>query len=217
MIRPSFPPDKSLKKMKTGERDDAWVKICKAIVTTLGSTKRAQNTMALSGGSQSCKPRTLTDKTVKPKTAGKKVTKKSIEKKRVLVVDDEIFFVEDATDEIRLAGFDVTGATSYTEAIQALEKQAYDVVTLDVMMVIGQDEANNLDAAILDATRAGRRTGLVLFEQIRQRWPQTNVVIVSVLGATDRRVRVLMNEGVIVLAKPVAVEELINAVKRAAK
>jgi len=129
-------------------------------------------------------------------------------KKRVLVVDDERFFADDAADEIRLAGFDVTVATSYTETILALEKHPYDVVTLDIMMPIGQDEDIDRSAA-----EFGRRTGLVLFDQIQQRWPRLKVVIVSVLGATDLRVRSLSNLGVTVLAKPVTVDELIDAVK----
>jgi len=137
--------------------------------------------------------------------------------KKVLVVDDEGFFAENAAVVIRQAGFEVTVAKSYTKAIQALEQQPYDIVTLDIMMRISQDEQVNLDAAILDATKLGRKTGLVLFEQIRQRWPQSKIVIVSVLGATDPQLCTLLNKGVTVLAKPISVAKLVGAVNSAAE
>jgi len=131
--------------------------------------------------------------------------------KKVLVVDDESSFAEDATEIIQRAGFEVTTATSYTKAVQALEQHTYDVVTLDIMMIIGQEEQIDRDEA-----DSGRRTGLVLFEQIRQRWPQLKIVVVSVLGATSRRLRAVSDEGITVLSKPIRMNELVDAVKRAA-
>jgi len=131
--------------------------------------------------------------------------------KKVLVVDDEGCFAEDAATVIGYAGFDVTIATSYTKAIQALEQHTYDVVTLDIMMTIGRDEEIDRDAAMF-----GRQTGLVLFEQIRQKWPQSKIVIVSVLSALDQRLHTLSSKGVVVRGKPISMKELIDAVKLAA-
>ncbi|GBC60551.1 histidine kinase [Desulfonema ishimotonii] len=56
------------------------------------------------------------------------------EKIRVLMVDDEEKFRETTSKILRKRGFDTTMAGTGEEAIEILEKQAFDVVVLDIKM-----------------------------------------------------------------------------------
>ena len=56
---------------------------------------------------------------------------------RLLVVDDEKTILELLSGSLRLAGFEVTTATSGTEAVRAASSRRPDLVLLDVMMPNG--------------------------------------------------------------------------------
>jgi len=56
---------------------------------------------------------------------------------RLLVVDDEKTILELLSGSLRLAGFEVTTATSGTEAVRAASSRRPDLVLLDVMMPDG--------------------------------------------------------------------------------
>lgn len=53
---------------------------------------------------------------------------------RVLVVDDEIDFLEAFVDRLKMRGIDVFGVESGEKAIELLDKQNFDVAILDVKM-----------------------------------------------------------------------------------
>ena len=53
---------------------------------------------------------------------------------RVLVVDDEVDFLETMVNRLKKRNLDVVGVESGEKAIQLLDKQVFDVVILDVKM-----------------------------------------------------------------------------------
>lgn len=134
---------------------------------------------------------------------------------RVLVVEDDTGFARDAGEELELNEFDVDFALTYSSAIRRLETDRYDVVSLDVMMRIERDE--DIDREEADH---GRRTGLVIYEALRERWPDTKVVICSVLTSDPDRglpsITSVVKPGTRVLGKPVRVAEYVDAIREAA-
>jgi two-component system, OmpR family, response regulator len=72
---------------------------------------------------------------------------------RLLVVDDEKTILELLSGSLRLAGFEVTTATSGTEAVRAAASRRPDLVLLDVMMPDGDG---------FEALRRMRSAGLEL-------------------------------------------------------
>jgi len=57
-----------------------------------------------------------------------------MQKLRVLVVDDEIDFLEAFVDRLKMRDIDVFGVESGEKAIELLDKQNFDVAILDVKM-----------------------------------------------------------------------------------
>ncbi len=57
-----------------------------------------------------------------------------MEKKRILVVDDDKSQVKTLTEILRLEGFDVDSAETGREAIEKYKAQLYDLVLLDIRL-----------------------------------------------------------------------------------
>jgi len=53
---------------------------------------------------------------------------------RILIVDDEEELVSALTERLNLRGFEAIGVTTGTEALDLIEREAFDVVLLDVKM-----------------------------------------------------------------------------------
>jgi DNA-binding NtrC family response regulator len=58
---------------------------------------------------------------------------------KVLVVDDEVDFLETIINRLKKRKLTAVGATSGEEAIQKLKKEPFDVVVLDIKMPGGMD------------------------------------------------------------------------------
>lgn len=52
----------------------------------------------------------------------------------VLIIDDEIDFLEIIAERIRARGLDVSTVTSVEDALNMVEKESFDVVIMDFMM-----------------------------------------------------------------------------------
>jgi nucleoside phosphorylase len=90
----------------------------------------------------------------------------------VLIIDDEYFSTSRYAEALSAVGFTVRIAASVLEAIKTLENALFDLVVLDVMMMP--------DGVFEDRKVAGGfKTGIALFELIMQRWPKTNVVVLT--------------------------------------
>jgi len=58
---------------------------------------------------------------------------------RILVVDDEVDFLETLVNRLKKRNLNATGVTSGEEALELIEEQLFDVVILDIKMPGGMD------------------------------------------------------------------------------
>ncbi len=112
----------------------------------------------------------------------------------ILVVDDDNFFRQIASDMLTKRGYRVVTAASAAEALEAVGREAFDLVISDVVMP-GMD-------------------GLALTERLREHDPEQEVILVStrtdVKGST-----MALSAGVsVVLTKPVDEADLLLATER---
>lgn len=116
-------------------------------------------------------------------------------KAKVLVVDDEepvracyLRILVGRQCQVREAG-------SGADALQLLQQQDFDVVLLEQKL------------AGLD--------GMATLRQIKQQWPQTEVILVSSCPAVDAAKQAVLLGACDYLAKPVAPQEVLHATGRA--
>ena len=95
--------------------------------------------------------------------------------KTVLIVDDERGYAEGLQDALGYEGFKLLTATTAEEALQILKNQRVDLATVDIMMPPGRS---------LESQVRSSRTGVVLCRTIKQLYPHTAIICISVV--TDR-------------------------------
>ena len=112
---------------------------------------------------------------------------------RVLLVDDEVVFVESLAKVLRRRGFEVSTAHDGAAAVAAVEHDAFDVVVLDLRMP-GMD-------------------GLAALEEIRRRDSFVQVLLLSGHADLDR-VQAALRCGVKdYLLKPCPPDDLVSAIE----
>ncbi len=114
----------------------------------------------------------------------------------VLIVDDEVTFLESARRKLRMAGYtEVTTEADPVEALARLEDHAFDVAFLDITMP--------------------HMSGLELLERILERSPATRCVMVTALDNIDSVMRATRLGAFDYLVKPIRPEQLVDALERA--
>jgi DNA-binding response OmpR family regulator len=108
----------------------------------------------------------------------------------VLVVDDELDFMETLVKRLERRGFTVTGVGSGREALQLLQKEHFDVVMLDVMMP-GMD-------------------GIETLREIKLAWPGTQVILLSGHGGEEMGMRGMAYGAYAYLLKPVSLKIVVE-------
>ena len=63
---------------------------------------------------------------------------------RILVIDDEVDFLETIINRLKKRKLDATGVTSGEEAVALLKEQLFDVIILDIKMPGGMDGIETL-------------------------------------------------------------------------
>jgi len=114
---------------------------------------------------------------------------------RVLIVEDEPRMRELLHRAIRSWGLEASCVRSGEEAIRAMDAQPSQIVLLDL----------NLPGM----------TGMECFGVIRQRWPQTQVIILTGFGDLESAKQAIRLEVVEFLTKPCHLGELEQAIDRA--
>ena len=109
---------------------------------------------------------------------------------RVLVVDDELDFMETLVKRLERRGFEVTGVGGGQEALNLLQKERFDVVVLDVMMP-GMD-------------------GIETLREIKLAWPRTQVILLSGHGGEEMGMRGMAYGAYSYLLKPVALKIIVE-------
>lgn len=112
---------------------------------------------------------------------------------RILIVDDEIKLVRSICFALRQAGYDCLQSHSGAQGLELAEKQAPDLVLLDVKMP--------------------GASGLDVLQALRQRQPDLPVIMMSALDATQDAVRAVKLGAVDYLSKPFDMEELIQIIE----
>jgi DNA-binding NtrC family response regulator len=115
-----------------------------------------------------------------------------MQKKRVLIADDEPSMRTTLADILADNGFDVSTAENGEAAIEMCEQEAYDVVLMDVRMP-GID-------------------GVEAFRRIRQTLEGVSVILMSAFGDEDLKHDALRDGAIAFLDKPLKLETVIQLI-----
>lgn len=118
-----------------------------------------------------------------------KVAKMS-EKNRILIVDDDETVRWSYLRSLEGTSCQVAAASDGEEALQTMEQNPFDVVLLDMRMP-GQD-------------------GLSVLRTIKQKWPESEVVIITGYPTVDSAKEAVRLGAYDYVAKPVAPQDVIN-------
>jgi putative two-component system response regulator len=111
---------------------------------------------------------------------------------RILVVDDELHVRDLVSRWLCGAGYDCLNAGGVVDAWTCLEREPFDLVTLDIRMPDG--------------------SGLDLLDRIQQSFPEIAVLMITGEGDTSKAVRALTRGAFGYLSKPIQREELLAQV-----
>jgi CheY-like chemotaxis protein len=119
-----------------------------------------------------------------------------MQKRLVLVVEDEPLMLMDALDLVREAGYEAIGAKDADEAIRILETRS------DIQVVF------------TDINMPGSMDGIKLAHAVRNRWPPIEIIVTSGLALAD--VQQLLPERGIFFPKPYTPAQIASALHRLA-
>jgi DNA-binding NtrC family response regulator len=112
-------------------------------------------------------------------------------KSKILVVDDDETVLRSYRRSLASTLCNVEVAWNGSEALQAMEQQAFDVVLLDLRMP-GMD-------------------GMAVLKTIKQKWPNCEVVIITGYPCLETAKEAVRLGAYDYLAKPVGPDDIINA------
>ncbi len=118
-----------------------------------------------------------------------------MDKKDILVIDDDKIILDSLCEFLSLEGYRTEGAESIKSAMARLEEKRYCLAITDVNLPDGD--------------------GLDLLDTIRSRYPQTVVIVITGYGTIDSAVRAIKQGAYDYLTKPIIDDELRLAVERA--
>ena len=114
---------------------------------------------------------------------------------KILLVDDEVVFTTNMGKLLTNRGYNVTAANSGDAAIQALEKETYDVVVLDLKMP-GMD-------------------GLTTLKEIKKLGLFTETLILTGHGSIDTALEAIKLGAYDYLTKPCEIDDLMGKIEGA--
>ncbi len=116
-------------------------------------------------------------------------------KDRVLLVDDEVDFLEALAERLTMRGLDVTCAASGSEALRIIEETKFDAVVLDLAMP-------GLD-------------GLETLRRLHQTQPELQVMILSGRATVQTAVEATKLGATDIFEKPMDVDTLVQRIRAA--
>ena len=123
-----------------------------------------------------------------------KVAKMS-NKNRILIVDDDETVRQSYLRSLESISCNIEAASDGEEALQTMEHKPFDVVLLDMRMP-GQD-------------------GLSVLRTIKQKWPESEVVIITGYPTVDSAKQAVQLGAYDYVAKPVGPQDVINVTEGA--
>lgn len=121
----------------------------------------------------------------------------SLRRKRALLLDDDAAMRRLLSLLLKRAGFAVDSVVSGNDAIEAIEKQDYAAITLDLMMPL--------------------EGGMTVIRYLRENAPAKLRRVIVITGAPDAVLDPIRDELFAIVRKPFKHEELVETAKRLAK
>jgi len=118
-----------------------------------------------------------------------------VEKKRILVVEDEKAARDTMIDLLSEAGYEVQSAKNGEEAIEIVQESSFNLVITDLKMPKGD--------------------GLQVLEQVKKADPRTIVIICTGYGTVNTAVKAMKLGAYEYITKPIKIEEIKLVVQRA--
>ncbi len=118
-----------------------------------------------------------------------------MEKFRVLVIDDEVDFVETIVKRLRDRGLVAEGALSGPEGLQLLDDKEFDVIILDVKMP--------------------KMNGIETLREIKKKSPLVEVIMLTGHGSVESGIQGLQLGAFNYVMKPVPLNELLKQMTQA--
>lgn len=111
---------------------------------------------------------------------------------RVLLVDDEVGYLEVLSKRLRLRGFQISTARSGAEAIRAVRKQDFDAAVLDLKM-------EDMD-------------GIDVLKVLKKMQPSLQVIMLTGHGSEEAARDGMANGAYDYLIKPIGLDTLIDTI-----
>lgn len=115
---------------------------------------------------------------------------------RILVVDDEVDFLETIVKRLKKRKLEATGVTSGEGALKALEDELYDVVLLDIKMPGGMD-------------------GIETLREIKRIQPLVEVLLLTGHASVETSIEGMKQGAFDYLLKPMKFENLLTKMAQA--
>jgi DNA-binding NtrC family response regulator len=113
----------------------------------------------------------------------------------ILILDDEPVIREVLRTVLSKAGFGVREAASAAEGMERLGKEPVDLLLLDLMLP--------------------DRSGLEVLAEVRQRWPEMPVIVVTAYSSVENAIAAMREGAFHYLSKPFRNDEVVHVVKQA--
>jgi two-component system, OmpR family, response regulator len=118
-----------------------------------------------------------------------------VEKFKVLIVDDELDFLETIVKRLQVRNIEASGVDSGPKALELLNEQDFDVVILDVKMP-GMD-------------------GIETLVEMKKKKPLTEVIMLTGHASVESGIQGMQLGAFDYLMKPIALDELLEKVRQA--
>ncbi|QCQ21728.1 response regulator [Desulfoglaeba alkanexedens] len=114
---------------------------------------------------------------------------------RVLLVDDEVDFLETLAERLRARGMDVATSTSAEEALAKVAEQAFDVVILDLKMP-GMD-------------------GIQALKALKEQKPEVQVILLTGYATVSKGIEAMKIGATDFVEKPADIDALMEKIREA--
>ncbi|MBI5100929.1 MAG: sigma-54-dependent Fis family transcriptional regulator [Nitrospirae bacterium] len=116
---------------------------------------------------------------------------------KILVAEDEEITLENVIDSLKDEGYDVSGTTDGAEALLRMEKSDFDILVTDIRMP--------------------GLSGMDLLEKTKEKYPQTDVIIITGFGSIGSAVEAMKKGAIDYITKPFDLDELTLRVRKIAE
>ena len=113
---------------------------------------------------------------------------------KIFIAEDEEITLKHLMYALRNEGYTVSGAKDGLEAWQRIEQEHFDIVITDIKM--------------------SGLNGLSLLEGIKEKWMDTDVIVITGFGSIDSAVEAMKKGAYDYITKPFNLDELLLKVKK---